>query len=138
MTTIKIDPEKIGALIGPGGKDGALAFRNGTGVKIDIRGGRHGLCRRDRMANHGRSCAVDEIRGSDRRGRESGASTPASVTRIEPYGVFVEFLPGREGMVHISQLAALPRARSIAGRSPHGRRADGHGHGRLGRWQGPA
>jgi polyribonucleotide nucleotidyltransferase len=101
MTTLKIDPEKIGAVIGPGGKI-VRGIQERTGVKIDIEddgtvfvGGSDGPS----VAR-----AVEEIRGLTE-DAEIGRIYTGRVSRVEAYGAFVEFLPGRDGMVHISQLA---------------------------------
>ena len=48
--------------------------------------------------------AIDEIKGLTE-DVEVGRIYTGKVTRIEPYGVFVEYMPSREGLVHISQLA---------------------------------
>lgn len=102
MTTIKIDQEKIGALIGPGGKT-VRSIQERHSVKVDIQDdGTVFVAGPDAITVQG---AVDEIRGLVE-DAEIGCIYTGKVTRIEPYGVFVEFLPGREGMVHISQLAA--------------------------------
>ncbi|MFQ3566737.1 MAG: polyribonucleotide nucleotidyltransferase [Aggregatilineales bacterium] len=101
MTTIKINPEKIGAIIGPGGKV-VRGIQERTGVKIDIQEDGTVFI----AAQDGKSVALalDEIRGLTEEA-EVGRIYTGRVTRIEPYGVFVEFMPGRDGMVHISQLA---------------------------------
>ncbi len=101
MTTIKIDPEKIGAVIGPGGKV-IRGIQERTGVKIDIEddgtvfiAGSDGPSVKE---------ALEEIRGLTE-DAEIGRVYTGKVVRIEPYGAFVEFMPGRDGLVHISQLS---------------------------------
>ncbi|MFN8448649.1 MAG: S1 RNA-binding domain-containing protein [Anaerolineae bacterium] len=102
MESVKIDPEKIGALIGPGGKV-VRGIQERTGdVKIDIQeDGTVFVAGTDGPAVER---ALEEVRGLTE-SPEVGRIYTGKVTRIEPYGVFVEFLPGREGLVHISQLA---------------------------------
>lgn len=101
MEAIKIDTEKIGGLIGPGGKT-IRALQEKHGVKIDIND--DGTVFVSGQTGAGVDSALDEIRGMT----ESvipGRIYTGKVTRIESYGCFVEILPGKEGMVHISQLA---------------------------------
>lgn len=101
MESIKIDPEKIGALIGPGGKV-VRGIQERTGVKIDIQeDGTVFVAASDGPAVER---ALEEVRGLTE-SPEVGRIYTGKVTRIEPYGVFVEFLPGRDGLVHISQLS---------------------------------
>jgi polyribonucleotide nucleotidyltransferase len=101
MVTVKIDQEKIGAVIGQGGKV-VRSLQDRLGVKIDIEDDGTIFV----AGNDGPSVqrAVDEIRGLTE-DAEIGTVYTGRVTRIESYGAFVEFLPGKEGMVHISQLA---------------------------------
>ncbi|MCU0474837.1 MAG: polyribonucleotide nucleotidyltransferase [Anaerolineae bacterium] len=101
METLKIDVEKIGTVIGPGGKM-IRALQERFGVKIDIQddgtvfvSGQNGAAVEK---------CVDEIRGMTE-SAVLGRVYTGKVTRIEAYGCFVEFLPSREGLVHISQLA---------------------------------
>ena len=101
MTTIKIDPEKIGAIIGPGGKT-IRSIQERTGSKIDIEN--DGTVFVAGVDGPSVAMALDEIR-SLTEDAEIGRIYTGKVTRIESYGVFVEFLPGKDGMVHISQLA---------------------------------
>lgn len=101
METIKIDTEKIGAVIGPGGKM-IRGLQEKHGVKIDIQD--DGTVFVSGQNGPGVDSALEEIRGMT----ESvipGRIYTGKVTRIESYGCFVEILPGKEGMVHISQLA---------------------------------
>ena len=101
MTTIKIDQEKIGAVIGPGGKV-IRGIQERTGVKIDIQeDGTVFIAGTDGPAV---AKAIEEIKGLTE-DVEVGRIYTGKVTRIEPYGVFVEYMPSREGLVHISQLA---------------------------------
>ena len=101
METIKINPEKIGAVIGPGGKN-VRGIQDRTGVKIDIQeDGTIFVAGSDGAAV---DRAMDEIRGMTEEA-EIGRIYTGRVTRIEPYGVFVEFMPGKDGLVHISQLS---------------------------------
>jgi polyribonucleotide nucleotidyltransferase len=73
-----------------------------TGVKIDIQDdGTIFIAGTDGPAV---ARAIEEVQGLTE-SPEVGRVYTGRVTRIEPYGVFVEFLPGREGLVHISQLA---------------------------------
>ena len=101
MTTIKINQEKIGAVIGPGGKT-IRGIQDRTGVKIDIEEDGTVFIAGQDAATVAR--AVEEVRGLTE-DAEIGRVYTGKVTRIEPYGAFVEFLPGRDGMVHISQLS---------------------------------
>ncbi|MBK8031105.1 MAG: polyribonucleotide nucleotidyltransferase [Chloroflexi bacterium] len=101
METIKINQDKIGAVIGPGGKT-IRGIQERTGVKIDIEeDGTVFIAGPDASTVNK---ALDEVRGLTE-DAEIGRVYTGKVTRIESYGVFVEFLPGRDGMVHISQLA---------------------------------
>jgi polyribonucleotide nucleotidyltransferase len=101
MESIKINPEKIGAVIGPGGKN-VRGIQERTGVKIDIQeDGTIFIAANDGAAV---ARAMEEIRGMTEEA-EIGRIYTGRVTRIEPYGVFVEFMPGKDGLVHISQLA---------------------------------
>lgn len=101
MTTLKINPEKIGALIGPGGKN-VRGIQDRTGVKIDI--AEDGTVFVAGIDAATVSLAVDEVRGLTE-DIEVGRIYTGKVNRIEPYGAFVEFMPGKDGLVHISQLA---------------------------------
>lgn len=101
MTVIKIDPEKIGMVIGPGGKM-VRSIQDSTGVKIDIQ--EDGTVFVAGADGPSAAAAVEKILGLTE-DAEIGRIYTGKVTRIESYGAFVEFLPGKEGMVHISQLA---------------------------------
>src|SRR5258708_7600570 len=101
MNVIKIDPEKIGAIIGPGGKT-IRALQEKYGVKIDIE--EDGTVFVSGAEGPSADRAVESILGMTE-DAEIGRIYTGKVTRIEPYGAFVEFLPGKDGLVHISQLS---------------------------------
>jgi polyribonucleotide nucleotidyltransferase len=101
MTIIKIDPEKIGAIIGPGGKT-VRGIQDSMGVKIDIQ--EDGTVFVAGADGPSAARAVERIQALTEEA-EIGRIYTGKVVRIESYGAFVEILPGKEGMVHISQLA---------------------------------
>lgn len=101
LLTIRIDPEQIGMIIGPGGKN-IKGITEETGAKIDIED--DGTVMISSMSGEGALKARRIIENMTRR-VGSGDVYLGHVTRIIPIGAFVEFLPGKEGMVHISQLA---------------------------------
>ena len=102
ITTIRIDPEKIGAVIGPGGKT-IRGIQDDTGAKIDVM--EDGLVHVSAVEGSAGDQAIERIRALTE-DPEIGSVYSGKVSRIEPYGAFIEFLPGKDGMVHISQLAA--------------------------------
>ncbi|MGB1288361.1 MAG: S1 RNA-binding domain-containing protein, partial [Aggregatilineales bacterium] len=101
IITVKIDPEKIGAVIGPGGKT-VRGIQEATGVTIDI--AEDGTVYIASPDGHNAYLAQEKIRGLTE-DAEVGQVYTGTIKRLEKYGVFVEFLPGKEGLVHISQLA---------------------------------
>ncbi|MFZ2878684.1 MAG: polyribonucleotide nucleotidyltransferase, partial [Phototrophicaceae bacterium] len=101
METVKIEVDKIGAVIGPGGKM-IRGLQEKHGVKIDIQD--DGTVFVSGTNGTGVDNALEEIRGMTE-SAVLGRIYTGRVTRIESYGCFVEILPGKEGMVHISQLA---------------------------------
>jgi polyribonucleotide nucleotidyltransferase len=101
MVTIKIPVDKIGAVIGPGGKT-IRAIQDTTGVKIDIQeDGTTYVAGNDSI---GVDKAIEKIRGLTE-DAELGQIYTGKITRLESYGAFVEFISGKEGLVHVSQLA---------------------------------
>ena len=101
IVTIKIDPDKIGKVIGPGGKV-VRKIQEEYDVRVDIEeDGTIYIAATDRMASE---AAVREIESLTEQ-VEVGKIYTGRVVRTEPYGAFVEILPGVDGMVHISQLA---------------------------------
>lgn len=101
LTTMKINPDQIGLVIGPGGKN-VKGIVEETGAKIDISD--DGTVTIASVSKESARRAQQMIEGMTRK-IAVGDVFLGKVTRIIPIGAFVEFLPGKEGMVHISQLA---------------------------------
>jgi polyribonucleotide nucleotidyltransferase len=101
LLTIKIDPDMIGLVIGPGGKT-IKGITEDTGARIDIED--DGTVTISALDESKARKARSIIQGMTRKLNE-GDVYVGRVTRIIPIGAFVEFLPGKEGMIHISQLA---------------------------------
>jgi len=101
IETIKIDPDKIGLLIGPGGKNiKGIQAESGAEINIEDDGTVMIYC------NNGEGLEVARQMISDLTGEiESGKIYRGRVTGIKEFGCFVEVLPGREGLVHISELS---------------------------------
>ena len=98
---IKIDPEKIGEVVGQRGKT-INAIIDATGVKIDITDdGAVSVCGTDKAMM---DKAIDMIRiiTTD---FEEGQIFKGKVISIKEFGAFVEFAPGKDGMVHISKIS---------------------------------
>lgn len=101
LVTLQIPPEMIGLVIGPGGKT-IKGITEQTGAKVDI--GDDGLVTISAVDEDKAKQARAIIEGMTRK-LNAGDVYLGKVTRIIPIGAFVEFLPGKEGMIHISQLA---------------------------------
>jgi polyribonucleotide nucleotidyltransferase len=100
MFTMNIDPDKIRDVIGPGGKVINKIIAE-TGVKIDIEDdGRVFVATSDEAAGR-RAIAIIEAIAKD---VQAGQVFMGKVTRLMTFGAFVEFAPGKEGLVHISKL----------------------------------
>jgi len=102
IETIQIAPKKIGIVIGPGGKQ-IRAIIEKTGVEIDINddGIIHISSKDPAMMDEAKKIVaglVAEI--------EVGKTYTGKVTSVVPFGVFVEVLPGKEGLCHISELSS--------------------------------
>jgi polyribonucleotide nucleotidyltransferase len=101
ITRIMINPEKIGAVIGPGGKT-IRAIAEETKATIDIED--DGTVLVASVSEEGSRRAVQIIEGLTKE-VEVGTVYTGRVTRIMAFGAFVEVLPGKEGLVHISELS---------------------------------
>jgi polyribonucleotide nucleotidyltransferase len=101
LLTMKIDPDMIGLVIGPGGKT-IKGITEATGAKVDIED--DGTVTVSAIDSEKAKKAINIIQGMTRKLNE-GDVYAGRVTRIIPIGAFVELLPGKEGMIHISQLA---------------------------------
>ncbi len=101
ILTLKINPEKIGALIGPGGKNIKRIVEE-SGCEINIED--DGTVRIYSIAEAGMQIAREAIEGMTAEA-EIGKIYRGRVVTIKEFGVFVEFLPGRDGLVHVSELA---------------------------------
>jgi polyribonucleotide nucleotidyltransferase len=101
IETIKINPEKIGALIGPGGKTiKGIVAETGAEINIEDDGSVH------IYATSGESMArAKEIIGGMAREIEIGQTYQGRVVSTKEFGAFVEVFPGKDGLVHISELA---------------------------------
>jgi polyribonucleotide nucleotidyltransferase len=100
MITMEIDPEKIRDVIGPGGKVIRKIIED-TGVEIDIEDdGKVFITSIDRDAGEKAKSIVEKLTEDV----EVGKTYLGKVVRLMNFGAFVEILPGKEGLVHISQL----------------------------------
>lgn len=108
MLTLTVPVDKIKDVIGPGGRVINKIIAE-TGVKIDIEDdGRIFIAAVDTEAGEKAKKMVEDIIAEV----EVGRIYQGRVTRVEKYGAFVEVLPGKEGLVHISQLAETHIART--------------------------
>jgi len=104
ISKVQINPEKIGAVIGPGGKN-IKQIEAETGAKVSIE--QDGMVyiaatdgpSGDRAIQMIKAITADITVGEDYVGK---------VTRLMSMGAFVEFLPGKEGLVHVSHLSETP------------------------------
>src|SRR5271155_1407474 len=106
IQTIQIDPEKIGLLIGPGGKT-IRRITETTGAQIDIAeddSGKVFIYSNNADAMNRAMQEIDSLCGGGQQ-IEVGKLYQGRVTGIKDFGCFVECLPGKEGLVHISELA---------------------------------
>ena len=101
IVQIRINPDKIGDVVGQKGKT-INAIIDETGVKIDITDdGAVSVCGTD-MAMIQKAIDLIKIIVTD---FEAGQILTGKVVSIKEFGAFIEFAPGKEGMVHISKIA---------------------------------
>ena len=100
MTVLHIDPDKIGAIIGPGGKT-IRSIQENTNTRIDIED--DGTVYIASPDGPGAQLAREMVERLTEKA-EVGRIYTGRVVRTTNYGAFVEILPGMDGMVHISQL----------------------------------
>lgn len=101
--TMNIDPDKVRIVIGPGGKTINRIVEE-TGVKIDISEDVPGLISIYSASAEGAEAARHEIELLTK-DVEVGEIYEGKVTRIMNFGAFIEILPGKEGLLHISKMA---------------------------------
>jgi polyribonucleotide nucleotidyltransferase len=99
--TVRINPQKIGELIGPGGKV-IRGIIEETGVKIDVEDdGRVNIAATDQnSANKAMKMIKDLVAEA-----EIGKTYLGKVVRLADFGAFVEIFPGTDGLLHISEIA---------------------------------
>jgi polyribonucleotide nucleotidyltransferase len=101
ITTIKVKPDKIREIIGPGGKV-IRGIIEATGVKMDVEDdGTVMIASSDESASRKAIEMVQRIAAE----AEVGKIYRGTVRKIVDFGAFVEILPGTDGLIHISQLA---------------------------------
>jgi polyribonucleotide nucleotidyltransferase len=108
IQTIQIDPEKIGLLIGPGGKT-IRRITETTGAQIDIAeddSGKVFIYSNNAEAMNRAVQEIDALCGGGAQ-IEIGKLYHGRVTGIKEFGCFVECMPGKEGLCHISELADM-------------------------------
>lgn len=101
ITSIKIDPEKIGAVIGSGGKviNGIIER---TGAEIDIE--QDGTVMVITPSKDAMAAALKEIELLTKEAKE-GEIYEGTVVSLKDFGAFVEILPGTDGLVHVSEIS---------------------------------
>jgi polyribonucleotide nucleotidyltransferase len=109
VTTVQISPERIGELIGPGGKH-IRQLQNDTNTQIEINDS--GLVKIAAFSKEEGEAAAELVRdiGSE---PEIGQTYEGTVVRVTDFGAFVQIKPKTEGLVHISELAHY-RVKSVS------------------------
>ncbi len=102
ILAFKVDPDEIGLLIGSGGKTvKAISEKHGVEVNFDD-DGTVTIYSKDKAASDAAKASFMQLLEEP----EIGATYQGVVKRITDFGAFIEFLPGREGLCHISKMAA--------------------------------
>jgi polyribonucleotide nucleotidyltransferase len=101
VAVLRLEPDKIGEVIGPGGRMIRKIIEE-TGCSIDVED--DGKVNISGIEEEGVARAIAWIEGLTREVNVGDVFT-GKVLRIQPFGAFVEILPGKEGLVHISQMA---------------------------------
>jgi polyribonucleotide nucleotidyltransferase len=101
IETIKIDPERIGELIGPGGKV-IKGIQAESGAKIDIE--EDGTVHVYAIKKEGMDRAIQMIRNLFAE-VEIGVTYTGKVVSTKEFGAFMQIFPGKDGLIHISELA---------------------------------
>jgi polyribonucleotide nucleotidyltransferase len=97
----KIDPDKIGALIGPGGKT-IRGIQEATGAVIEVEDdGTVTVASNDMRGAKDAMARIEALTASVQIGR----IYEGRVTSVKDFGAFIEIVPGRDGLCHISELA---------------------------------
>ncbi len=101
ILTMKVEVDKIGLIIGPGGKNiKGISEKTDTNINIENDG---------TITIYGKNLAASEAARQQVLGMveepEVGRIYQATVKKIMDFGAFAEFMPGREGLIHISRLA---------------------------------
>jgi polyribonucleotide nucleotidyltransferase len=100
LLTIRINPEKIGLLIGPGGKT-IRSIQEETGAKIDVEDdGTVSIAHAEAAGAEAARMKVEALTEEVRIGKVYDGK----VTSVKDFGAFIEILPGRDGLCHISEL----------------------------------
>ena len=101
MITLKINPEKIGKVIGPGGKM-INKIQDETGASIDIED--DGTIFISCVDSEGAKAAEERVRGLTEE-VEVGRIYKGKVVSIRDFGAFLEIMPGQDGLCHVSELS---------------------------------
>ena len=108
IETVKIQPDKIGLLIGPGGKTiKGIVAETGAEINIDDDGSVHIYSANRASLNRAKEIIIGMTKEI-----EVGELYHGRVVSIKDFGAFVEVLPGKDGLVHISELADF-RVKSV-------------------------
>lgn len=101
IETMQVKPSKIGTIIGPGGKQ-IRAIVEETGAQIDINdSGLVSIAASDPESMERAKQIIEGLIGDV----EIGKTYDGKVTSVVPFGCFIEILPGKEGLCHISELS---------------------------------